>query len=278
MKEQLFPSDTLSISDLRTILPSLLPTDRPLLVASDFDETLCNTYIYDPVTQNHIPQLNPDLVSLVTEKKIPLIIVTGRTASEAGMQQSIIPFIESVGGMIVCENGGVIINAQGEEIVVATPEEQEDLQQMKAILSTFDLQMHFPDLEVHIRTSRKSLIEVRIQDEKGKGDPAPHALAEQILNTLIQPLGLSLQAVSSNYSVSIQPKSISKARGLHAALKQYGIDRDDIFVIAMGDGPNDKELLQDADIGIAVGTPAKDFANVLVQGGENTALAVFECL
>lgn len=95
-------------------LPFLIPQEGTVLL-SDFDETLCSRYQYDPFTRNHQPQLDRNLL-LETQRIIsPLFIATSRSSSE-DVVKNVLPSL--LGGRnlpIICENGSILFFPNGNQ-------------------------------------------------------------------------------------------------------------------------------------------------------------------
>lgn len=80
------------------------------------------------------------------------------------------------------------------------------------------------------------------------GRTADVALARKTIDQLT-PEGITPYVVSNNY-LEIMPAEISKAVGVKAVQKYYGVETKNIF--AIGDGENDMEMLQYAGISVAI--------------------------
>lgn len=101
-----------------------------------------------------------------------------------------------------------------------------------------------------------------------------HALANPYLE------GLSY-FTSSSYSVDVYPPLVDKAYGIQKALKSFGISLNE--VMAFGDSDNDKEMLEQVKLGIAMGKASEacknnaDFITTTMQeNGIIEALKKFE--
>jgi hydroxymethylpyrimidine pyrophosphatase-like HAD family hydrolase len=84
----------------------------------------------------------------------------------------------------------------------------------------------------------------------------------------------NMDLVSSNSSLSIQPKGINKGSAFLQALTLMDLNRNGLFVIGLGDALNDKEIFEQSDLGIAVRKGAKADADLTVDEGDKTTLLV----
>ncbi|MEL6331295.1 MAG: HAD family hydrolase [Cyanobacteria bacterium J06554_1] len=75
----------------------------------------------------------------------------------------------------------------------------------------------------------------------------PHG---ETVQATIEELGLDAQVILNKRAVMVLPTGINKASGLAAALKM--LDLETVKVAGIGDAENDVDLLQRADVGIAV--------------------------
>lgn len=133
---------------------------------------------------------------------------------------------------------------------------------------------NFKDRELLIKSSRIATIEMRIQHMSGVGDPS---LYEELAQMLVGRFDLSnLDLVSSNNSLSVQPRGINKGTAFLQALAAMGIERSSLFVIGLGDAPNDREIFEQADLGFAVRKGAKAHADLVVDEGDRTTLLVMQ--
>jgi hydroxymethylpyrimidine pyrophosphatase-like HAD family hydrolase len=75
----------------------------------------------------------------------------------------------------------------------------------------------------------------------------PH---ETTVLDVIREQGLELEVIFNKGAVMVLPSGVNKATGLLAALRELGIDREN--VVGVGDGENDHSLLAACGLGIAV--------------------------
>ena len=84
---------------------------------------------------------------------------------------------------------------------------------------------------------------------------------------LIKELGLELQVIFNKGAVMVLPTGVNKATGLTCALKEMGIDAQN--VVGVGDAENDHAFLALCGVGVAVGNALpmlKERADLVVQG------------
>ena len=72
----------------------------------------------------------------------------------------------------------------------------------------------------------------------------------ETVQTTIEELGLDAQVILNKRAVMVLPTGVNKASGLAAALKT--LDLETVKVAGIGDAENDVDLLQSADVSVAV--------------------------
>lgn len=260
-----------STFDLEMFLGNDLPRAFPIVVLSDFDETLCNTYEYDQVNKLHTPQLEVELLEQVKKMKSRLIIATSRSPKEAIVQQQVAKLAKD-NTPIVCENGAVLYFPREERVeVLATDRDLLAVNRIKSLVAQTNWAGEFPEHEVLISTDRFASFEIRVQDPSGRGDPRYYAFLRERLLTLGEG---EIESVSSQSSLSVHPKGFTKATGFSRALDSLGIRRESCIVIGMGDGANDVDIFNTADLSIAVASRVGQFATITCNEGEKAALSV----
>lgn len=271
-------SKDLSLEEFKAILPTLISQDIPVVLASDFDETLCSQYVYDPKAISHKPNILPALIDEANRIQSPVILVTSRSAEEKFFWDEACKLLASKNLPVICENGSVLFfpNSRDREIVILAPADH--LAKVNLIKqSTFSENLFGSDVELIIRKNRLATVEFRIQSLETKvGMPEFH---ERLIKHLINSFDLEdLTIISSRSSLSLQSCQIDKGSGLKKALETLGIERKDIFIVAMGDAPNDAELLKCADLSIAVKKGALANADFVVDSGDLAALEVMKSI
>lgn len=266
------PNGELSLRDFEMVLPSLiLPGDTAVL--SDFDETMCSSYGYDVTSKTHWPNIDRQILSEARRMQSPLFIATSRSSNESVVRTACASLVAHRDLPIICENGAVLFfPAKGEEIVLATDEQMQQIDEIKG--NIFQVGYYFRNRELLIKNNRIATIEMRIQHMSGVGDPT---LYGELAQMLLRRLDLTnLDLVSSNNSLSIQPRGINKGTAFLQALVMMGLERSSLFVIGLGDAPNDREIFEQADLGIGVRKGAKAHADLVVDEGDRATLLVMQ--
>jgi len=243
---------------------------KPVIILSDFDNTLCDTSTFDPKTNDHSPLLDAELVKLATKK--PLVVATGRRANHtwlptmwtSGLVHPVIP--------IIAENGGVlnVLHQDGlvEHALLAPTDQINDLK----VWATDIAVQHQTELgkKVAIKQGLSALV-MRVQNEAGESP-------RQDQRTLLQFLGSAglpeaFVAIHSGNSLTLQPKGIDKARAFREVLNGLGIERSEIQVIGVGDSANDEAIFEEADVSVGVHFDVAHLVDIAgLRGVETTKL------
>lgn len=243
------------------------------IIASDFDGTLCDTYRYDALTNNHLPIIRDDIIEAASGSR--LIVATARRAVhpairylwECGLVHPSMP--------VISENGGVIhLLERGEERrVILAPDHSRD-RIITWIDSVKDQLDHSPKGRHLSLKHGETMVIARYQTSSGKVTRADQLLLLKQLRQLAPPTWLSI--VQSGESVCIQHSSVNKGVALRQALKLIGIERSDAYVISLGDAQNDRSLLEEADLSIGVHQSMRPHANHTYTNGVDSALRVLQ--
>jgi HAD superfamily hydrolase (TIGR01484 family) len=270
------PDTDLSLDQLLERLRIRIPFDRPHAVVSDFDETICSTYKYNEQDKIHQPLILSAVWERIAAMESQLIIATSRSPRDSVVRQEIASLVASHNVPIICENGAVLFLPGSKEkqvISLATVEQTTEIEDLLAVVSSMDWREIVPDREVLIAKDRVASFEIRVQEVTGKGDPSHYTK----LIELLKMTGCdTLEFISSGSSLSVQPKGISKATGINAALAYMGLSEQKPFIIGMGDGMNDRELFAASDLSVAVDSRVAGFADLCSPHGDRAALAVLE--
>lgn len=176
--------------------------------------------------------------------KVPVVIATGNVLCFARTASTLV----RTGGLIIAENGGVV------ECGIV----ESDTSHMKMCEEAFDaLNMHFP-LERLDPENRITEIGLRRNFDVEK---ARHILMEFP----------ELDIVDTGFAVHIKSRRMNKGTGLKRLAELMGISARDF--VAIGDSPNDIEMLQASGLGVAVGNAHPELKKVadLVTRGEHGA-------
>lgn len=228
---------------------------RNLVVMSDFDDTLCHEYSFDPNTNNHHAIIDPELAAVAGE--LPLIIAT----ATRGMHPKIAQILESgmvpENGILIAENGGLILKRDGsimwtaEQDKAAVDAVHEQVQHELPRIFTMPQAMRL------IAKQGLTSVIVRAQHSGGQHNPTVQTDLQQALQETV---GSEWVVVNGGRSLTVQRPGVSKIN----ALKHTGLDRRLHALIGMGDSENDIDLLQAADISIAVGERIAEHADFVV--------------
>lgn len=227
------------------------------LIALDLDNTLLDK-------ENRIPKSTLELLKKCVAAGITVVIATGRLFYSAEKYAKEI----SRDSKIVCYNGSLIVNADGETIF----SENLSVDIMKKVV-TFckerDLYCQFYDNHkilvekvcegTTIDPDLKNTEAVEVGDfDTYEFSPSPKAMIvtkpetlEHYQAELANKLGDSVYlAQSQRYLIEIMPAGINKAASLAILCDKIGIKREE--VMACGDNTNDAEMLKWAGLGVAV--------------------------
>lgn len=179
--------------------------------------------------------------------KVPVVIATGNVLCFARAASKLV----GTGGLIIAENGGVV------ECGIV----ESDTSHMNMCEEAFDaLNRHFP-LERLDPEYRRTEIGLRRNFDVEK---ARHILREFP----------DLDIVDTGFAVHIKSRTINKGTGLKRLAELMGISARDF--VAIGDSPNDIEMLQASGFGVAVGNAHPDVktaANMVTNGEHGAGVA-----
>lgn len=172
--------------------------------------------------------------------KVPVVIATGNVLCFARAASKLV----GTGGLIIAENGGVVECGTVES----------DTSYMKMCEEAFNLlNIHFP-LERLDRENRITEIGLRRNFDVKK--------ARELLMVFPE-----LDIVDTGFAVHIKSRSINKGTGLKQLAELMGISAQDF--VAIGDSPNDIEMLKASGFSVAVGNAhpdVKSAANMVTRG------------
>jgi HAD superfamily hydrolase (TIGR01484 family) len=172
--------------------------------------------------------------------------------------------------------------ASGRRLLMVTGRELPDLQNVCQLLDQFEWIVaengallyrpsdHFSQLLCPPASAAlaQKLGEARAQPlSVGRAIIATREPYETLVIELIKTLGLELQVIFNKGAVMILPTGVNKATGLTSALKEMGLDPQN--VVGVGDAENDHAFLSLCCIGVAVGNALpmlKDYANLVMEG------------
>ncbi len=183
-------------------------------------------------------------VEALRSLQAPVVIATGNVLCFARATSTLL----GTGGIVIAENGGVV------ECGVV----ESDTSHMKECEEAFDfLKEHFT-LERLDPENRKTEIGLRRNFDVER--------ARQMLKEFHE-----VEIMDTGFAVHIKSKMINKGTGLKRIAEMMGLDAHDFA--AIGDSPNDIEMLKASGFGVAVGNahPELKKAAALVTEGEHGA-------
>lgn len=179
--------------------------------------------------------------------KVPVVLATGNVLCFARAAST----LAGTGGIIIAENGGVV------ECGIV----ESDTSHMKMCEEAFDLLKKYFPLERLDMEYRRTEIGLRRNFDVKK--------AREVLGGFPE-----LDIVDTGFAVHIKSRSINKGTGLKRLAELMGISARDF--VAIGDSPNDIEMLNVSGFGVAVGNAhpdVKKMANMVTQGEHGAGVA-----
>jgi hydroxymethylpyrimidine pyrophosphatase-like HAD family hydrolase len=114
----------------------------------------------------------------------------------------------------------------------------------------------------------------RMQDTNGVTTPEDQErLFDQVRKVLPTD---ELMAVDNRVSIGVQNCEINKMITFHYYLKLEGIERDNIFLIGMGDGKNDEEIFRKSNLRVGFSSIVKPYVDISLLGTASHVASVFE--
>jgi len=179
--------------------------------------------------------------------EVPVVIATGNILCFARAASKLI----GTGGIVIAENGGVV------ECGIV---EYDTTYRQRCEEAVDFLSRHFA-LEKLDPENRKTEIGLRRNFDVEKAREMMKAYPD-------------LDIVDTGFAVHIKSKRINKGMGLRRIAELMGLDPKDF--VAIGDSPNDIEMLKEAGFGVAVGNahPAlKKVADLVTEGKHGAGVA-----
>ncbi|MCX9085469.1 MAG: phosphoglycolate phosphatase [Candidatus Methanoperedens sp.] len=182
-------------------------------------------------------------VAALRSLNIPVVIATGNVLCVARAVAKLL----GTGGILIAENGGVVECGRVES----------DISHMKECNDALEI------LEKHFTLERLDP-EARITEIGLRRN-----FDAQEARTLLGDAAVDI--VDTGFAIHIKSKKINKGTGLKRIAQMMGIDARDF--VAIGDSPNDIEMIKAAGLGVAVGNAHPDLKEAagLVTKGEHGA-------
>lgn len=287
-------TELLSLADfINNILPFDLRSQakgRPIQVVSDFDETQSSTYVFSNKWNTHVPKIRTDLFQEAQLLVNPMCLATARTSSEP-VSWVMWHKLSRLPMPLVAENGAVLVwpsirMTQPAQTEILAPREQTEIMRriQKDLQTGLIGELEVPKgHEVVLRPNRIATVEIRAQDASTKkGAPDDYIALTKQLQDLFPEAMSQIEIVSSGSSLGIQPIGVSKESGIRAALSRSGVEKNDVFLVGMGDNNNDKPLFdfvkKNGGITIGVRPTAGKGCDFTFDGGDETSLHVLKTI
>jgi hypothetical protein len=251
---------------------------RTPVVLSDLDLTLVDEYGFDPATNNHLPQITPELVDAAQDQH--LIINTTRRANHPSILVLWRSGLVSIDRPIIAEGGGTLVfHDEGEEdgvryVDLVPPDVRDSIHASRDVIA--DNLGELPHgQELVFKIGRTTLL-TRLQTPEGTINPIYQQwLAAEIRRLIANPL---IEVVDNRNSVSIRPAGVNKGSGFRTYLDMTGMNRDDLFVFGLGDSDGDEELFKEADYRIGFSEDVLPIVDIHVPEGPSAAPSVLRMI
>ena len=248
-------------------------TDRQVMFLSDFDYTLCRNYGFDVATNNRIPILEQELIDAANYHT--LAIATARRANNpmtplfwnSGLLAPDAPLIAENGGVLVTQHNGQL---HYDDIIDADVSDglklaAEQLEHAKLDLPT--------NRQLIVKLGRTMLVARTQTANMHVSKSEQQDLAKQLILALDVP---NFVVVDNGGSVTVQHKNINKATGFQFYLKNQGIDQHAVYVVGLGDAPNDQQIFEQAHTSIGFSKIVKALVDFNIDTQLVTATDIFE--
>lgn len=269
------PATILTAEDEKQALMSVRAIGRrtlPSVVLSDFDGTLCDQYSNDDKANTRMPELDPELKKLIDLTDIPLVIATARRWDNPALQLLRKKFVGSPWLPLIAENGGVTLEGPLGAPTINVSDEH-TIWQLHNWAN--DAKDRFPlpaGKEIQVKHG-ETISVVRLRNIDGTFTVEDQDTLLDMLESIRKPE--DVQVVHGVDSLTIQPNTVDKAAAFRAFLKKIGVSRDDMCVLAIGDGPNDAAIFRESDLSVGVDPRVKNMVDIrLSRGVESTKLVL----
>jgi len=246
------------------------------LIFLDVDGTICDM-------NGHIPQTTITAIRTARENGHKVFICTGRSKGEIYEKVLNIGFDGLIGGAgaYVEVDEEILFHECFEESILKSLREY--FKRHKAVLvfeTNEGIYIDSEDIETLKSIFKAGHGEIKEEEEEFFGILKPVGSLEQakeVNKALFFQASISVEEIQEEFkehltilpnsigafggaSGEISNKKIHKATGIQIVLEHLGKTKD--AVIAIGDGPNDLEMIEFAGIGIAMGNASKELKNV----------------
>lgn len=262
-----------------------LPTYKLLVL--DLDGTLTNS-------KKEISETNLKTLIQLQQSGVRIVLASGRPT------YGIVPLAETLqlkkyGGFILSYNGGEIIEWSTGEILYKNllpnevlPMLYDESKSVNLTILTYDEQYILTENPSDGYVQKEAFLnkmQIRPVDNFLEAAPVPLPKClivgdpQQLMQTEAE-LSLRLQGIisvyrSEPYFLEVVPLGIDKARSLAVLLDKLGLTREEM--VAMGDGYNDRSMIEFAGMGIAMANaqdPVKQVADYVTLSNDQDGVAV----
>lgn len=255
------------------------------LVAIDMDGTLLNTGL-------SISETNKKAIRLAREKGAKVVLCSGRTIHNL-LEYAEELEIDGDDDYVVGYNGAGALRIKGKEFIYQnclTGREAKGISEIcdrvdaNYTIHTFYESMTPRANEYSTHESNLNNVPLYIKHprELDDEDIVTKVLVldqEEVLDTYVKVITDELQdkynvVRTMPFYLEIMRKNVSKFSGIMAVADRFGFDRSEI--LAIGDAPNDREIIENAGIGIAMGNAqdsVKELAKFVTDTNDNDGVA-----
>ena len=221
---------------------------KKYIIFTDLDATLLDhdNYSYEAA--------QPALARL-RELGIPLVLNSSKTFSEMmGLKKEMANF-----DPFVAENGSVVGWPKGDNYLIETPGlEYSKILDALAPLKSKYLFKGFDDYSTQDLAAEINMSEYKtsLAQERLGSEPIKWLDDEHLLQLFIEELeGMGLQLIKGGRFLHVMGR-VDKSTAMMSIVKQYALKKNEsIFTVALGDSPNDKQMLEASDFAIIVPNP-----------------------
>lgn len=250
--------------------------DRDIIVLSDFDKTLCDDYTFDAASNNHLAVIDPAVVNAAQSQN--LVVATSRRVSNPTVPLLWSSRLVHPRTPVIVEDGGCILfqtpGGGVETIDLVEPRDVEMLGYMGHLISE-SVTAAAPDSRLTLKMGRTMLL-ARLQDRHGDTSPERNReLARTIQGILPES---PLQVVDTRASVTVQHRDVNKGRAFRSLLDMMGVERDSVYVVGLGDGPNDREIFEEADLSLGFSPAVSELVDIDIPTGHRAAADVLDII
>lgn len=250
-------------------------TDKPKIVLSDFDYTLCDAYGRIEASHNHMPIMRPEVV--VAARGLHLVVATGRRANHPHLSMLWQSGLLADNAQVIAENGGTLVSwgEHGVEFADVVTGAGADRVKQRGRIALAGLP-ELPEGQRLIVKEGRTCLVTRLEDERGVVSDNHQTWLEMQLADRVE--DENIRIVNARASVVVQHAAIDKGRAFGMYLDRHDLRRADHCIIGMGDAPNDEPLFRVADIRIGFSEAVRQSVDVVAPDGVANTAAILELI